>query len=176
MQATLEVLINKLQFPCSVVEIGLPIPYFICYGGSKGQRVALKIRSMPLERELFMPFLAEPDSRDLMSGAKDFYAEIDKQIIGSQIMVVVGTCDIQKSKDAMREIRLAESQGVHIIGFVQKECRKKLQKILKNPWLPIVYSARTPESSFDKLRFDIVTTCLRIANTATAKGESYERY
>jgi hypothetical protein len=153
------------------VDVSLPIAYFICYGGSKGQQVALKIRNMSMEGELFSPFLAAPQSRDVMSG-EAFKSEIDKQIIGSQVMVVIGTCELGKSRVAMREITLARGIGTHIIVFVQKGCRKKLPRILRDMWMPIEYQARNPEFSFDRLRFDIVSTCLRIANAATVRRES----
>jgi hypothetical protein len=170
---TSEVFINWSVISCHVVEVGLPIVYFICYGGSKGQQVALKIRNMSMEGDLFKPFLAEPHSRDVMSG-EAFKAEIDKQIIGSQVMVVVGTCELGTSREALREIMLARRNGIHIIVFVQKGCRSMLPKILRNMWIPIEYRVRNPEFSFDKLRFDIVSTCLRIANSATDRRESNE--
>jgi len=154
-----------------VVEISLPISFFICYGGAKGLRVAEMIRDMPMDRELFNPFLATPDSLDMIPGTEQYNAEIDKRIIDSQLMVVVGTCDIKKSKPAMREIKLARNEGIHIIVYLEKGCRSKLPQILSG-WHPIEYPEYNPRSRFDRLRLDILRTCLRIANTTTVRRES----
>lgn len=51
-----------------MVEIELPISFFICYGKEKGRKVAETIRDFPMDRELFKPFLASPYSQDMASG------------------------------------------------------------------------------------------------------------
>lgn len=117
---------------------------------------------MPMNMELFQPFLASPHSHDIIPGQEKFKVEIDQQIIGIQVIVVVGTCNLKDSKLAMREIRLARQNGKRSIVFLQEGCSERLPKILYR-WNLIECPTHDPDSKFDALRFHIVSTCLHTA-------------
>ncbi len=150
-----------------MVNVELPISVFICYGGDKGRRVADRIRSTPLDRHVFSPFLASPKAHDMVSS--EHLAKIEQAVRNSHVMVVVHTPEIVKSNLAHREVKIATREGIPIIPFIQKGHRNSLFRELKKIWGNLEFGIKNPEASFDKLQLEIVRVVLRKAAAITSK-------
>lgn len=128
------------------------IRVFICYGGSNGLDIGLKLRTYLLN-EGMNPFLAGRGSPDIPAG-ENFDLIIDEKLRSTHVMVSICDLNIMRSKYARNEIQTAKEEGILNIPFISR-ARRSLPKQLERTWAPIEFDPANVEEAFPRLTTEI---------------------
>lgn len=148
------------------------IRVFICYGGSNGLDIGLRLRTY-LSNEGMNPFLAGRGSPDIPAG-EDFDVIIDERLRSTHVMVSICDLNIMRSKYARKEIQTAKEEGILNIPFISME--RSLPKQLARTWAPIKFDPANVEKAFPQLRVEIFRSILfRTEKFFVSLGNSPEK-
>lgn len=124
---------------------------FICYGGSVGLNIGLRLRDF-LSRNGMRPFLAGRGSPDIPAG-ENLDVIIYDRLKRTHVMVSICDLNIMRSKYAKEEIQTAREEGILNIPLLIEE--RSLPKDLERTWAPIRYDPDNVEVSFPQLLVEI---------------------
>jgi len=127
------------------------IRVFICYGGTNGLSIGLRLRTYLLNNGL-SPFLAGRGSPDIPAG-ENFDLIINEKLRNTHIMVTICDLNLMRSKYARKEIKTAQEEGILNIPFLLNG--RKLPKQLERTWAPVKFDQANPEASFPQLLTEI---------------------
>jgi len=123
------------------------IRVFICYGGTVGLSIGLRLRDFLLDSGM-RPFLAGRGSPDIPAG-ENLDVVIYDNLRRTHIMVSICDLNIMMSKYAREEIQTAKQEGILNIPFLMEG--RSLPKNLERTWAPIKYDPNSVEASFPQL-------------------------